>query len=520
MAEKNLEDRNLNITLRSEEKDSDDIIISLPHIIRKLKKYFLPWLMVSIIVGGVISGISIFSSTTSSSPVKALISFTYAGIEKGKNPDGSDFDDYAVISPEVIEQALKSCNMDLSLLETVRQDTVIEGKVPTDAIDRITAYRSIFESGTSPISAAEKLLADKWNPTQFEITFNYKQAGLSRADAVRLVNEILEQYRVIFYKKYGYNNPLGNALTSVDYTEYDYSAAVDIFNSTLNSLKRYVNNLANDDSARFRSSVTGYTFSDLRESINSVQSIDLSLLDSYLRVNNIAKDKERLQAYYEYCIERENRNLTTYEEALATVKDLIAKYEKDQIIIFTDGNINTESSVASDEYDKLINRQISAQNNVSETKQAIEYYNDRLTALRKSTAAGSAKTERVESDLAALDVKVKTLIKVVEDTANDYYENVSLADAYNVLVPANSDASTSIKNGLKNVLYPLIGLELVLMMAYLSVAFVQALAEDYRRRQAKRTAATNGAAVTAAPAADEAPQQDAEAEPKTKKDKK
>ena len=513
MAEKTKEDRNLNITLKNEEQHEEELIVSFPHILRKLQKYFLPWLLVSIIIGGAISGISIFFSTTSSSPVKALVSFSYSGIEKGKNPDGTDFDEYALINPQVIDDALISCNMDRGLLETVRQDIVIESKLPTDAIDRITAYKSIFDSGNQQIAAAEKLLAESWYPTQFEITFRYKEAGLSRADAVRLINEILTQYRNFFYSKYGYNNPLGSALNSVDYTEYDYSAAVDVFNSTLNSLKRYVNNLANDDSTHFRSSVTGYTFSDLRESINSVQSIDLSLIDSYLRVNNIAKDKERLQAYYEYRIEAENRSLTTYEENLATIKDLIDKYEKDQIIIFTDGTINTESSVASEEYDRLINRQITAQNNVSESKQLIAYYNDRLTALRKSSATGSAKVERVEKDLENIDTKVKALIKVVEDTANDYYENVSLANAYNILVPANSDAKTSIRNGISNVLYPLIGLELLLLMIYIGTAFTQAVYEDYRKRQAAKAAA--GSSEAEAPETE--PAEDAEPEDKKKK---
>jgi hypothetical protein len=514
MAEKTKEDRNLNITLKNEERQEEELIVSFPHILRKMKKFFLPWLLVSIIVGGAVSGISIFFSTTSSTPVKALVSFSYSGIEKGKNPDGTDFDEYALINPQVIDDALIACNMDRALLETVRQDIVIDCKLPTDAIDRITAYKSIFDSGNQQIAAAEKLLAETWYPTQFEITFRYKEAGLSRTDAVRLINEILDQYRLFFYGKYGYNNPLGNALTSVDYTEYDYSAAVDIFSTNLNSLKRYVNNLANDDKTHFRSSKTGYTFSDLREAINAVQSIDLSLIDSYLRVNNIAKNKERLQAYYEYRIEAENRSLTTYEENLATIKDLIDKYEKDQIIIFTDGTINTESKVASEEYDRLINRQITAQNNVSESKQLIAYYNDRLTALRRSSADGSAKVERVEKDLENIDTKVKTLIKVVEDTATDYYENVSLANAYNILVPANSDAKTSIRNGLSNVLFPLIGLELLLLMGYIGTAFSQAVYEDYRKRQTAREAAS-GAAAAAQPEQEPA----TEAEPEDKKKK-
>lgn len=521
MAVKTAEESNLNITLRNEEAHDEEIVISLPMICKKLKKYFLPWLLISVIIGGVISGVSIFHSTTSNTPVVALISFTYHGIEKGKMPDGTDFDAYELINPQVLEAALKSCNMDVSMLEIVRQSIVIEGKTPPDAIDRLTAYKSIFDSGNNQIAAAEKLLASKWYPTQFEITFEYRDISLSRDDAVRLINEILAEYRNFFFKKYGYNNPLGNALNSVDYAEYDYSAAVDVFNSTLNSLKGYVNNLSSSDSTRFRSSVTGYTFSDIRESIKSVQNIDLSLIDSYLRVNNIAKDKDQLQAYYEYRIEMENRALKSYEENLVAIKEAVENYKKDQINVFTNGSINTESTVASEEYDKLINRQLSMQSNVTEAKQSIAYYNDRLAALHRSLSAGSGKVERVEKDLEAIDKKVKTLIKVVEDTANDYYQNVSLANAYTILVPANSEVSASIKTGIKNVIYPLIGIELVLFMAYLALAFIEAIRTDYLRRTAAKAEAGDDAAAAGGDGNDDAP--DVTEAPKAKdepKDKK
>ena len=84
--------RNVNLILKNEEHHSDEVIVSFPAVFRKLKKYFLAWLLTAVIVGGIIVGVSIIFSTTSQTPVEALVSFSYDGIEKGKDPKGADFD--------------------------------------------------------------------------------------------------------------------------------------------------------------------------------------------------------------------------------------------------------------------------------------------------------------------------------------------------------------------------------------------------------------------------------------------
>ena len=83
---------NVNLIVKNEEEQREEVVVSLASVFRKLKKYFVAWFLTAIIVGGLITGVSVFFSTTSSTPVRALVSFTHNGIEKGKNPDGSVFD--------------------------------------------------------------------------------------------------------------------------------------------------------------------------------------------------------------------------------------------------------------------------------------------------------------------------------------------------------------------------------------------------------------------------------------------
>ncbi|MBQ9905169.1 MAG: lipopolysaccharide biosynthesis protein [Oscillospiraceae bacterium] len=490
-----MSEQNVNLILKQHEKNEEQVVVSISAIIRKLKKYFAVWLLVAIIIGGLIAGVSVFFRTTSMTPVHAIVSFTHKGIEKGKNPDGTDFDYNTLKSPEIIEAALKECNLDKSLLEAVRRGMQIEGIIPEDAYQRMSTYKHVYEASSSgQLAAATAMLDVSWVSTQYNLTFNYKESGLTRSDAVQVLNAMLAAYRDYYFREFGYNEAFGNSLAAMDYTDYDYAQAVDMFRTELKSLNRYVTGIAADDTARFRSSETGYTFADLKDAINSVQTLDLDLISSYLNVNNVSKDKERLQTYYEWRIENLELEQKADKEALAAVEHAFSSYEKDQVIIFSDSVANTETTVSSEEYDKLINRRIDAQEKLTETNQNIEYYKQRLATLKKTSTSGTAKAERIEKDLAKLKTKIDNLIDLVNGTADDYYRNVALSDSYNILVPATSAVATTVQSGIKKAVVPIFGIEAVLLMVYLAVSFGQALVEETRKRNNKLAAEKAGAA--------------------------
>lgn len=485
-----MSEQNVNLILKQEESTEEEVVVSFSAIIRKLKKYFAVWFLVAVIVGGLIAGVSVFFRTTSITPVHAIVSFTHKGIENGKNPDGTDFDANTLKSPEIIESALRACDRELDLLEPVRRGIEIEGIIPENAYQRMSTYKNIYETASSgQLAAAQAMLDVSWVSTQYNITFKYRDTGLTRSDAVQILNAMLDAYRDYYFERFGYNEAFGNSLATMNYEDYDYAQAVDMFRVELKAMSRYVNSLATDDTTRFRSTDTGYTFADLKEAISSVQTLDLDLISSYLNVNNVSKNKERLQTYYEYRIENLELQQQTDKEALAAVEKAFDSYEKDQVIIFSDSVANTETTVSSEEYDKLINRRITAQANLSETNQNIAYYKQRLATLKKNASSGTGKAERIEQDLAKLKKKIDELNDIVNRTADDYFRNVSLSDSYNILVPATSEVATTIKSGISKAIVPIFGIEAVLLVAYLAIAFIQALVEETRKRNKLRTAA-------------------------------
>ncbi|MCD8188232.1 MAG: lipopolysaccharide biosynthesis protein [Ruminococcus sp.] len=484
----------LDITLKNESDESGDIIVSFSGIFKMLKKYFLIWIVTAVVAGVLVFTCSTITSDDQHKILTALISFSYDGIEEGLDPEGNTFDVNTIKNPTVIESALTELGLSVKSLEKIRQNISIDGIIPSDAIDKITTYKSVYENvsgSSSALSAAQAMLDISYYPTQFKVTFNYSSTDFDEDEAVDVFNTMLECYHDYFISTYGSNEVLGSAVKSIDYTEYDYAEAVDIFNSTLTTLKSYVDDLASEDTTRFRSNSTGYTFSDLSESISTIQIIDLDILSSYITVNNVTKDKDSLITYYQYRIDSLTREKTVAEEKLASIVESIDSYQKDTIMVFGNGTetTDTEYSQYSEEYDTLINQKISTQAEVSNATQRINYYNQRITSLKSKAAGLDAYVEKVEEDLASLSDKVDQLIDDINTTADEYYENVPFANAYNILVPASGSGSGSgtasfVKRTISSAIVPLVVIEALLVLVYICAAFVFAIINESKKKKA------------------------------------
>lgn len=508
------EEQNLNIMLKAESLENN-AIFSLHTLGRNIKKFFLPWLLTSVIACAGLVGFNIFFYSSSATPVEALVGFDYDGIDKGKFPDGTDFEFESLKSPKIISQALESLSLPAELVEPVRTGIIIDSIIPSDTMDRLTTYKSIFDAANSAsLNAAEKMLDQSWHSTQYELKFDYRNAGVSRDDAAAILNAMTSSYSKWFYEQFGYNEALGNNLKEIDYTQYDYAEAIDMFDDNLITLNRYVTNLANDDTARFRSKETGLTFADLKSAIASLRELDLDILSSFISVNNVTKDKDRLLGYYEYRIENLSRDKIVYEETLNSIVESIDSYEKDQIIIFGNGTdtTNTQYTQASEQYDKLISQKISTQQTLSNTVQRIAFYEDRIEKMKTQIVGSTDKKKKTEEELEKLNAKIEDMTNKIETTANEYYMNYSLADAFSVLVPAASTSVTKITKGINRAVIPTIGIECVIFAVFLALIFLFSFREDNPEKK-KETESVEAEDT----AAEEAEETETEAEETTEK---
>ena len=473
------DERNLNVTIKNEGDSKDEVIISFSSIMKKLKKYFLPWVIIAALLAVSLFGVFAIKSFTSKPPLTALVSFTYSGVEKGLDPAGRSFDANTLRSPEVIEDALTSLNMNIEKVESIRQNITVSGIIPNDVIDRITKYQSVINQSTNGnLGAVQELLDTSYYPTQYKLNFNYGRTGLSKNDAVQVMNTMLEKYRDYFYETYGYNKSLGAAVSTVNYTDYDYIEAVDLFRSTLNTLSKYLRELSNSDKTHFRS-VTGYTFDDLYQSAQTISSIDLDKITSYVTSNNLTNDKAASIAYYNYRIENLNRRKDEITDSLNAVKAATSEYQKNVLLIMQNNEGNgSQVTQGSEKYDSLVQQNVNLSAQLAETKKDIGYYTSRKNALEKAPEGSQELAKKVEEQLAKLDTKVKELVKLTQDTSDEYFETVEFANAYNILVPAVNSGTDTIMTIVKSSLKLIIIAELLLFVIYVAISFINAVREE------------------------------------------
>ncbi len=496
------EERNLNVTIKSDQDDKDSMFLSLSGMGKGLKRYFLPWIIVAVIAFVGVAGLKTVGVVRNKTPLKALIGFNYNGIENGLDPAGHTFDINSVKNIQVISEALAENDIDIEKSDAVRNAITFEGVIPSDAIDKMTTYKSVYESSTNGnLAAAQAMLDVTYYPTQFKVSFDYGNTGIPKAKAVQVFNSMLNNYRDYFFEQYGYNKSLGQSLSAVNYMDYDYSEAVDLFRVNLNALSDYVTTLSRSDSSHFRSKetgaegeagLTGYTFDDISQSIDAVKRIDLARISSYVTVNNVTMDKTATIAYYQYNIDELTRQKNAYEERLTNLKASIDSYKKDTVLVMSgaDGT-SQELSQGSEQYDKLVERYDNVATQLANTKQEIAMYAQRKEGLEK----GKEGTEEMENytagELVKLNEKVNRLIEITRITSEQYYETEEFANAYSIFAPAVNSKTDVVKSILHASFMPLIIAEALILVLYIAVAFVFAIKIENSKKPVVETSEDN-----------------------------
>lgn len=444
-------------------------ILSFSMLLSRLRAFLKYWLIAAVLVAVINVAVSSYSNV-SEGKVSTIINFSFDGIESGLDPNGNKFDVNEIKSDDIIQQSLDELGLKNVNVENIGKHISIDGIVPSNVINRITQYTPMIGSDTVESS---KIIQDtSYYPTQYKMEIEYSKSGLSKMEAANLLNEITGRYYDVFYARYGYNESLENAVKSIDYKDYDYIDAVDVFNTSLNSLKNYLNELESRDKTRFRAD-NGYTFADISASIDTICNEDLDWASSYISLKNVSRDKKTLVANYNFKIESLRRIKAVAKETIDALEDTIDVYEKNSILILGNSSDSTSATIdqSTDTYDNLIDQKISAEKEYASCEQKISLYEKRIKALESSSAT-KEDNEIVEQQFEKISDKVDSLLETANETASQYYEKVLLNNAYTVLSPASDSFMALVKTSVSNSTRNIFIYEIILISVYLTAAIV------------------------------------------------
>ncbi len=433
-----------------EENDSQiDIVNVVSAMAKRRRLYFYFLIMASCI--GVCLGLAIVGVqylTGKNSYARAVVSFQYEGIEEGLDPNGAAFDINKIKSPVVIENALTNLGITDISTEDIRQNIMIQGVIPEDAVERITVIK---EMALEDASNYEKILDVTYFPSQY-IVYLYKDKFMKASDTTEILNAVLDSYRTYFMDAYANTEVLTVTSNLIDYKDYDYVESIDMLESQIDIMLDYVTE-RKEQAADFRSSVTGLSFGDIETSLRTIEDIDLANLSSYIENTALSKDKRRMVEYYEYKIRKYNMELSELQVQLKTVQNTIDTYAKDPVVIVSSQESTQEITQTNEYYDQLIEKKLDLNSKIAsmntDLNETYELLNNMNSINRTST---QDEYDYADALLEKIALTIAEWVELTEKTTEEYYSTTLFSNAYKIAVPANYQANGGIVEIVKTVI--------------------------------------------------------------------
>ena len=490
------QEKSIKLTLvQPRQEEEEEIRIDFGLIFAYLKRFFALWLALAVGLGAIAGGIGLLLQETMFAPkAETLIGFTYSGASSGLAPDGSALDVSRIRSPRVLMDALDALGIELTEINTIAENLSVDGITSESHYRRMTFYKDLLDKGAD-LELVDKVLSESNAPSiRYVVSFDYRSAGYSYLEGIQILNQVIDSYREYFEITYNRNTPLGNPISIIDYRDYDFAEAISIFSSALYSAQSYLDSLASA-APSFRSSRTGYSFSDLSKITSMLREVELDRASSYVILHSVTtNDIDTAISFYQWRIENLERSRTVTQTTLETLRTEIAAYEKDPVL-YVAGEGNAAISSVSDtnsNYDNMINEELSAQSSISSDSRTIEYYQDVIQGFRDAQRVKQSDVERVQTYLASLNEKLLALLENVNQTADDYYEVAMSSNSVTTVVPAvvNRHLIT------KNAIMVFVGVEAVLLVWYIGLSVIKGLKDANAKEKKQKAADSSDLAVS------------------------
>ena len=387
-----------------------------------------------IAIGSVLAGFMFYyvaSNRMQSYTASTVIEYTNTGASEGLAPDGSKIDTSEIYGSYIIAKVIQNLGIDPS---TANMDDIRNSITITSIIT--DEQQQIFDAKVTQGEDAS-LIA-----TRYLVTFNSGVA--SGKDYPRaMLNEILDVYSAYYGETHVNSARSPNGVNDIYDKGYDYIEMMDVIDESLTATLQTLNGKISGDST-FRSSVTGYSFSDLYREYELLQNIEVPKITAQILAGKITKNRDILLAKYR----NRNNDLSIENSASEQEVEKIMGVIDSYVQMMSDsGNTNiTSEYILSDIYDDTQGGLYSkTDQTTSYDKLFIRYVQDRTGYTANEIDAAynqyildtfsDAQEESSEEDqqavtqaIRSLVEKINTLYADMEETTDEYNEYLGAAN--------------------------------------------------------------------------------------------
>ncbi|AIO18600.1 hypothetical protein KQ51_00720 [Candidatus Izimaplasma bacterium HR1] len=353
----------------------------------------------------------IYDSTQSK--VSTIVTMQWDGVADGEYPDGSRFEYSTAIQPHVITLALVEEELSYNANE-VRNVMTLTPIVPSDVLTQIQVA---IENG-------EELT---YYATNYRLTLDNGSLGISVQESVDLINEIVEQFRADFERKYIHQMTILD-FTDTDYDDYDYLDIYDILDVQVKAIESLMEPRSD---VNFTSEL-GYTFNDILVRTDVLSRIELTQIIT--RTNNylLTKDVDYLIANYKYKVEQAEFNLSKATAKGLEIQGLVTNYREINNILIP--GLDVEGIEVDTYYSELVANLVELQNEIAELTYDIEYYELQISRLEGTDGDFNVTPQQQADEIVIVERNITDADDKLAVIVND--ANILLVE-YNTFLTSN-----------------------------------------------------------------------------------
>ena len=213
-------------------------------LLRYLKRFGL--LVLAVTIAGT-ALVYVYCRNNQTYTAKAVIRYTNDKINEGLNPDGTELDTSEIYSSTVIAQAMDALGQNESP-NLIRSSCYVKGIVPDD---EKTKQEALLDKGEEVT----------YVPDMYEVglTVNSNRGG---SYASNMLDAILQSYFTVYTEKHVEEQLEVNPSSGLLEKGYDFYECIYILENDTNEMLNHLK-AKRDKYPDYRSSVTGYSYSDL-----------------------------------------------------------------------------------------------------------------------------------------------------------------------------------------------------------------------------------------------------------------
>ena len=420
--------------------ESNEIVIDLRHVFRNMKNRLriYAWLMVLCLVAGMCVPLLLYQFSRSPLTVSSVVTLNYDVVLRDDDtgeilssvpvadltaPDGGELDLNQVTSSYVLQSALEGLTLSRPLALTDLRDNIRIDRILTEDSRRQQEVASRMMDDKSAAAYAQVQNIDLTYINSFVVSltngFGLKAYELTDGELRLILDRVLSAYNEYLVTTYADVKLPDNEFAAIDIDALDIQESLDLIRTGVQDLYAFCDSKP-DAIKTYRSWRTGHSLEELMSELETVRTVSVDYLYSYVYTNNIVRDRSALVTTYQYQLRNAQTRLDVLNENIATNQDILKNYKNDEIFVSMQESDTAKSTkTTTDYYNNLILEQAENYDKVAQLEAEISDLTDKLSKLNDAGVSTTFDADRIANELSGV---LSTCQKAYDEISEQFEE--------------------------------------------------------------------------------------------------